>query len=89
MAFVATQQPIRGTQSHSVGPFREEHGTYSCNATDTTGTITAKSLAEVDFVLISGLNLSSNSTYSGNAATIAFAVTGVASSNGTYILYGR
>lgn len=88
MALVSTQVTIRGTKSHSIGPMKCEYHTFLVESADVSGTITAQSLAAVDFAVISGLDLTSAPTYSGKVVTLAFADP-AATRAGSAILYGR
>ena len=88
MALVSTQVVIRGTKSHSIGPMKCEYHTFTVASADVSGSITAQSLASVDFAVISGISLTSAPTYSGKVVTLAF-VDPAASLAGSAILYGR
>lgn len=85
MALASTQVLDR---AWSIGPYRIEVHTFTAANGDTSGTATAKSLHEVDQVIVTGL-LNVTATYSGAVATLAFADPGVAGTAGQIIFIGK
>lgn len=89
MALVATPVSVRGVRRHSIGPMLVEYGTYTAAIADVAGTITAASIAEVDFIVTtSGVILNAVPTYAANVVTLSFIAPTVAVA-GTYMLFGR
>lgn len=89
MAFSASALTGSLAKKWSIGPFKIEIQKFSAASGDTSGTVTAKALSSVDLALVCGsLVLSSDTTYSSNVATLAFADP-VATVKGLVILLGR
>lgn len=87
MAFVATLS-TKEPRAWSIGPLKMEIQTFTAVSGDTSGTITAKSLTNVDHVILNSLNLISAPTISGATVTLAFADP-AANRAGTIILLGK
>lgn len=88
MAFAATASTSE-SRSFSLGPIKCQIFTWTAVSGDTSGTITATSLASVSHVLIDGgLINSAAPTFSGNVVTLAFNDP-VANRFGTAIVFGK
>lgn len=71
----------------SIGPVKIEVQTFTAANTDTSGTITANYLHDVDFAIVTGL-LDVSQTISGKTVTLAFDDPG-ADAEGQIILIGK
>jgi hypothetical protein len=88
MSFAAANSTSEA-RSFSIGPLKAQILTYSVASGDTSGTVTADSLASISHILLDGgLVLSAAPTFSGNVATLAF-VNPAATRYGTVIVCGK
>jgi hypothetical protein len=72
MAFTASAPSGDIGNSFSIGPKKVQYMTISAASGDTSGTVTATRLSRIDLILVNGLTLTADATYSGNVATLAF-----------------
>lgn len=88
MAFVAVDS-TKEPRSFSIGPLKIQLLTYSAASGDTSGTLTADALYEIDHIILDGgLKFTAAPSLSGNVATLAF-VNPAANIYGTAIAIGR
>lgn len=90
MAFLAVDKAdsTRLRVPVSVGPIRQQIMSFTCLSTDTSGTVTADGLTEIQAILIPGLVLTASATFSGNVATLAFNAPGGTTVAGDLIVMG-
>jgi phage baseplate assembly protein gpV len=91
MAFAAVQatDSSRIRNPISLGQIKAQAMTWTCLSTDTTGTITAPTLAEATFIILDGINQTAAATYSGNVVTLTFAAPGTTGATaGDVIVFG-
>jgi len=72
----------------SNGPWKQQILNFAVASADVSGTATADALSSVAFVIVSGLELTAQPTFSGNVITLAFADP-AATRAGQIIAYGR
>lgn len=71
MAFAATA--ATEPRSFSVGPLKAQLLNFSVASADVAGTATADRLSSIQFVIVSGVDLTAAPTFSSNVITLAFA----------------
>lgn len=78
MAFTATvlSDSTRLRPAWSNGFGKTQLMTWTMLTTDTSGTVTAPNLVEIQAILLDGVNLSTAATFSGNVATLTFTAAG-------------
>jgi len=88
MAFTATASTTE-PRAFSIGPLKIQIMTYTVASADTSGTVTAAGLKEIQHIILDGvITHTSAPTFSGNVATLAF-VDPAATRQGTIICIGR
>ena len=91
MAF-ATSAPVGFPRPISLGAVKMEVLSFTAAAADASGTITSKSLHEIDAVIVDGVLCTAQTITNGYpAASVAITFTAVAAGGavGTVILYGK
>ena len=87
MAFVAAALSAE-PRAWSNDPWKQQILNFTVASADVSGTATADALSSVAFVMVSGVELTSQPSFSGNVITLAFADPG-ATRAGQIIAYGR
>ena len=89
MAFSASASSSE-PRSMSIGPLKVQFMTYSVASGDTSGTVTASALKEIQHIIVDGAAgvHTAAPTFSGRVATLAF-VNPAATRYGTIICIGR
>jgi hypothetical protein len=90
MAFVASEKvdSTRLRTAISNGPIRQQIMSFTCLSTDTSGTVTATNLNEIQSIIVPGLVLTAAATFAGNVATLAFNAPGGTTIAGDLIVMG-
>lgn len=60
-------------RSFSIGPIKMQIINLTAQSADVSGTVTADALSSVGQVIVAGLELTADPTFSGNVITLAFA----------------
>lgn len=71
MALTASELTLE-PRAWSIGPVRMQVMTFSVASGDTTGTVTATNLSNIEGVIVSGVVQTAAPTFSGNVVTLAF-----------------
>lgn len=86
MAFAS----VAPNRAYSIGPVKQATYTFTAVSGDTSGSITAGMLNQIDAVIVSGgMRLTAAPTIAGNVVTLAFADPSTAGWFGTIEIHGK